>query len=424
MSSLGRPWHSPGKSRNRPHSNLVVLRVAVLVAFAILTAQLFRMQIIDGKEYARRATENHIAIDTTLAPRGAIVDRAGNPLVVNVPIYEATVVPDFLPGKVETREAIFSAIERITGVPALEARERVRKSEADGLGYIGITIATNLTKDQALKLDEASISMPGVKLGIRPGRDYVGGVEFAHVLGYIGKQTAEEYRTLRDRGYALNEPVGKAGVELEYEEDLRGQRGGTAAEQDAQGRPVKALGKTDPVPGNTVRLGIDGEMQKYIYQLLEDNLTGDEKNRDARVAAVVVMDAKTGLIRAIVSYPGYDNNLFGKANNDRAYNEVRNDPRKPLLNQALTASAPGSVFKLVTAGAGLQTGNITPASAVNVTSTVLEITGENGVIYPFYDWKAHGYINLYGGIVKKGKMSFISQLPLTVCVPNATPIGT
>lgn len=407
MATLGQPWQAPGgKSRTRPHSNLVSLRIAVVALFMLLTAQLFRMQIIDGRDYARRAEENHIAVDTILAARGSILDAEGNPLVVNVPLYEATIIPDFLPKNAEKRDAIYLEVERITGVPALEVREKVKSAESDRLGYIGISLATNLTKGQALTLDEASIHMPGVSLAIRPGRDYPAGPEFAHILGYIGKQTREEYAELRSQNYALNEPVGKAGIELYYEQELRGQRGGVAAEQDAQGTLVRALGKTDPVPGNSVRLGINANLQKYIYQLLDDHLKGDDKNRDARVAAAVVMDAKTGLILAIVSYPSFDNNLFGKANNDAAFNELINDARKPLLNQALTPSAPGSTFKLVTAAAGLQTGNITPASGVCVTSKVLEIKGENGVIYPFYDWREHGCINLNDGIAWSSNVYF------------------
>lgn len=386
-------------ARNRPRGNLGWLKVAILGMFAVLAAQLFRMQIVDGAEYSRRAEENHITQQTTLAARGAIVDRAGEPLVQNVPAYAATIVPDLLPLSDDKRRTIYLELERITGTPALEIDSLVRQQEAEGRGFIEISVALHLSKEQALRLSEAATSMPGVQLDVSPGRYYPAGIEFAHILGFIGEQSAEEYAVLREKGYALDEPVGKAGIESAYEPDLRGQRGIVQAEQNAQGDLVRALGSREPVPGNGVRLAIDAGLQRYIYELLETNLRGDEKNPDAKVAAAVVMDAKTGKLLALVSYPGYDNNIFPvTADREAEYDALIADPRKPLLNQALTPSAPGSTFKLVTSAAALQNGTLTPDVSRTINSTVLEIKGDNGQIYPFYDWRAHGTVNLYEAI--------------------------
>lgn len=399
MSSNQR-WGGPmTPARNRPRGNLGWLKVAVLVMFAMLAAQLFRMQIVDGAEYAQRAEENHITQQTTLAARGTIVDRNGEPLVENTPAYAATIVPDLLPSNPDKRRAIYLELERITGTPALEIASRVSAQEADGRGFIEISVALHLTLEQALKLSEASTYMPGVRLDVSPGRYYPAGIEFAHILGFIGDQTAEEYAVLRGQGYALDEPVGKAGIEAAYESELRGQRGIVQAEQNAQGDLIRALGSREPVPGNGVRLAIDAGLQRYIYELLETNLKGDATNPDAKVAAAVVMDAQSGKLLALVSYPGYDNNVFPvTADKEAEYKALLDDPRKPLLNQALTPSAPGSTFKLVTSSAALQNGTLTPDVSRTINSTILEIKGDNGQIYPFYDWRAHGTINLYDAI--------------------------
>jgi penicillin-binding protein 2 len=394
-------------ARNRPRGNLRWLRAAVLVLFAVLAGQLFRMQIVDGADYSRRARENHITQQTTLAARGPIFDRNGLPLVQNVPVYFATVIPDILPSEESERREIFLRLEAITGTPALEMEQRVQQALDDGRGFIEIAVARYLTTEQALRLEEASPSLPGVQLDVRPGRYYPAGVEFSHILGYIGDQTAEEYAVLQEQGYALDEPVGKAGIEATYESVLRGDRGIVQAEQDAAGNLLRSLDSRDPVPGEGVRLAIDASLQSYIYELLQTHLRGDAENPDATVAAAVVMEAKTGKVLAIVSYPSFDNNLFAQAD-ERAdeYQALLDDPRKPLLNQALTPSAPGSTFKIVTAAAGLQNGTITPDTSRTINEPYIEIIGENGIVYPFYDWTTHGNINLYGAIARSSNIYF------------------
>jgi len=127
---------------------------------------------------------------------------------------------------------------------------------AAGRDYIDITIATNLTKDQALALEEASVDMRGVSLAVTPGREYIAGPEFSHILGYIGPQTAAEAAVLRKEGYQLDEPVGKDGIEARYEDDLRGQIGYNAAEQDAQGRLITQIG-TIVLWGRSLELAIE-----------------------------------------------------------------------------------------------------------------------------------------------------------------------
>jgi penicillin-binding protein 2 len=405
-----------GSARNRPHGNLLALRIAVVVLFGILTAQLFRMQVIRGDEYRERSRQNHITQEVTLATRGLILDRQGEPLVQNVPNYIAQVVPELLPGKPEERYAIYLRLEQLTGTPALEIQTRVDRAFANDQAFIAINVATHLSKERAIRLDEATMNMPGVSLVTLPARTYVAGLEFAHVLGYIGAQNAEEYAVNRDLGYALNEPVGKAGVEARYERELRGQRGITQAEQNAEGRLIKALASRDAVPGHNVRLAIDAGLQRFIYQELEANLRGNEDNRDATVAAVVVMDAQTGELVALVSLPGYDNNIWSDPNrNTTEFDILKEDPRKPFLNQAITPSAPGSTFKLVTAAAGLQNGSIKPETSRAIDSRILEVKGENGVIYNFYDWTTHGTINLYGAIARSSNIYFY----MTSCgIPN------
>ncbi len=405
MSVLDGGFNAPSQpSRNRPHGNLGALRIAVIAMFAILTLQLLRMQVLRGDEFKARAEENHIRIASILPPRGLIYDRDGTPLVQNTGVFQVSITPDLLPDLPEGTEAryrTYLSLEAITGLSALSIQRDVDAAEDNGTGYIAITFDQVLSKEQALQIEEQSTDMPGVRLVVTPGRKYIEGWNLAHILGFIGKQQAEDGTFYLDQGYQFNELVGRSGVEAAYEIDLRGKPGLSSNEEDAFGQVISALKTQDPVPGGSLQLAIDLDLQNFVAEQLELNL------KEAKVAAAVVMNAKTGEIYALVSYPGYDNNLFSDpAIFDSEYQALAEDPRKPFLNWALSSEAPGSTFKLLTAAAALQEGNIVPSSGRNVNSIVLEIKGENGLIYPLYDWNAHGWVNLYSGIAKSSNHFF------------------
>jgi penicillin-binding protein 2 len=388
-------------ARNRPRGNLAALRVAVIVLFAILTLQLANMQLVKGDDYARRAEDNYIRVTNILPPRGLIYDSNGKQLAWNVPVYQATVTPELLPEDPEARYRIYLQLERLTGTPALEIQQAVTEAEQDNRAYLPIALMKYISKEQALQIEELTSDMPGVQLTVTPGREYIAGQGLAHILGFVGPQTAENVAFYREEGYYLNEPVGKGGVESRYEKDLRGVAGQSANEEDAYGRVINVLATRDPVAGNSLKLAIDADLQEYVLQLLEDT------RQEAQVAAAVVMDARTGEVYALVSLPSYDNNLFSQPGQRiDEYNELLKDPRKPFLNWALSANAPGSTFKVLTAAAGLQEGSITPQTTRNIPSTILEIKGENGEIYPLVDWRAHGTINLYSAIAWSSNIYF------------------
>lgn len=389
MSFLGdelRP--SPSPARNRPHGNLNVLRIAVVALFAILALQLINMQLVKGNEFARRSELNHITRKDILPTRGLIYDRNGNALVENVGVYSAVITPLFLPEKQEDRYQVYLQVEKMLGVQALEIDGLVKQSEKDGTDYIGIPVARYLTREQALMVEEASVNLPGLSLVIKPGRDYLGGESFSHILGFIGDQDAETRPKYAAEGYALNEPVGRNGIELTYESELRGQKGYTAAEQDSQGRLIEALATKEAVPGNGLKLALDQGLQDYITDYLMSTL------EESTQAAAVVMSPKTGEIYALVSVPTYDNNLYNQPDKNAAAIEALNNntATTPLTNKALESQAPGSTFKLITAAAALQEGHITQYTPFNVPSTLLELKDENGEAFYLVDWNAHGYL--------------------------------
>lgn len=382
----GRPVDTP--SRSRPHGNLFALKVGVFALFGILTAQLINMQIIQGAEYAQRSRDNHIIAANVLPARGLIYDRNGELLVQNTGLYTASVVPDFLPLDDAQRYLIYLRLEELTGVPALEIQGLVARYEEEQ-PWTEIPVKRGLTREEALTIEEAAVDLPGVRLTITPSREYVGGTSLSHILGYIGPQSAEEVDALREAGYDINEPVGKAGVEAWYEADLRGEIGLKQNETDAHGRVLNVLDEIPSTPGSDLRLSIDQGLQEHTAGVLLDRLGISGSSN----AAAVVMDAKTGELLALVSVPAYDNNAFSSPtlpeNADIIEEWATDEWGKPLVNHAISdANIPGSVFKLVTATAGLEEGVITENTTVYAPK-VLEQRDVNDQLFPLVDWMAH-----------------------------------
>ena len=392
MSLIGDRRVDPGLSRNRPRGNVGVLRIAVVVLFVILGVRLAQMQLVDGAEYAERSDLNRIIVDSVHPTRGLIFDRKGQLLVQNSGSFTALITPSFLPEDAADRYRLYLYLEELLGIPALQIEEAVTAAEERGQHDLPLAIARALDRPAALMLEQVAADLPGVSLSVEARRLYPAGAEFSHILGYVGAQSPEEWRVLQEDGYAFNEVVGKVGVEARYESTLRGVPGRAVTEVDAQGDLVTTIESTAPEGGRGIVLSIDSDLQRYVYELLTNTM------RNATTAAAVVMSPVTGEVYAIVSVPTYDNNIFSLPDPGEEYQRLLDDPRIPLLHQALSPVAPGSTFKIITAAAALQEGNVTPSTRRTINSDVLEFVGEDGELYYFYDWRVHGELDLVGAI--------------------------
>lgn len=428
-----------GRTRNRPRGNLNVLSIAVIGLFAVLTVRLAYMQIVKGPSYAERSRDNHLVRAELIPPRGLIYDRNGVQLVENVPSYSAQVVPDLLPpesatpGADDPRYKIYQRLEQITGTPALAIQQQVKQQEDSNKGGQAITVATHLTQDQAQMLDEDENSLAGVSLVITPARKYTGGTDFSNVLGYIGAQSAQTAPIYTKLGYSLFEPVGVAGLEQIYQQELRGSPGYTLDEQDAYGTLIQQVADVAPTPGDSLKLAIDKGLQDYVAQILQQYMSYGSDNafasETARTAAAVVMNPNTGEIYAIDSIPGYDNNIFNDpVKNAAAITAMLQDRvHSPLTDHAIAAAAPGSTFKMITAAAGLQNGTVTPQTSRYIPSTHLSIEGDDGKKYDLIDWEVHGTIDLYQAIAQSSDIYFYGVacgLPATDGIPGMKGLAT
>ena len=400
MSLAGDRRVDPGLSRNRPHGNVGVLRIAVVVLFLVLGVRLAQMQLVDGAEYAERSELNRIIVDSVRPTRGLIFDRKGRPLVENSGAFTALITPSFLPDDSADRYRLYLYLEDLLAVPALQIEEAVTAAEERGQRDLPLAIARALDRDVALMLEQVAADLPGVTLSVEPRRLYPGGPEFSHILGYVGQQSPEEWRVLQDDGYAFNEVVGKVGVEARYESVLRGVPGRATTEVDALGDLVSTIESTDPEGGQGLVLSIDSDLQRYVYELLSNTMG------EATTAAAVVMSPVTGRGLRDRLRPHLRQQHLLPPDPGDAYQLLLDDPRIPLLHQALSPVAPGSTFKIITAAAALQEGNITRNTRRTIDSRVLEFIGEDGQTYYFYDWRVHGELDLIGAIAWSSNIYF------------------
>ena len=238
-------------------------------------------------------------------------------------------------------------------------------------------MAENVSEASVATIKENSLSLPGVEIVETSTRSYEQGTVLPHVLGRVGKITAEKWKVtdengqvtypLKEKGYNMNDIIGISGLESAYEDELRGKDGVETITRNSDGVIVNTALTTVPEPGHTVQLTIDSEFQKAVDQALAKNVEWIKNtyadSKQANAGAVVVIDVKTGGVLAASNYPSFDQNLYAAQ-----YNEYSADENMPLFNRALQGLyTPGSTYKPSVAVAGLDTGLLNRNSTVNCT---------------------------------------------------------
>lgn len=363
-----------------------------IIALFVLLAQAVNLQIIKGSEYAEISMRNYTRVMAVKAPRGIIYDRNMDQIVFNVPTFELVVIPvDFLneKGKIEENLEILSLS---ANVGKEELRSKIEKNKDT---YQSISILENIEKKDALILEEKVKNISGVSLENNAIRNYVDGKYYSHIIGYSGKINEKELK--QNQGYLLNDTIGKNGLELYYEKQLRGTYGQQKIEVDSFGREIKLINKGEPASGKNMVLNIDAGLQKKSYDELEKFI----KKAKVDSGAVVAINPKTGAVLSLVSYPSYDANLFARGITTDEYGKLRDDNALPLFNRAVSGEyPPGSTFKPLMGAAALQENIISPTRTID----------DRGVIYagstPFVGWAVLGPVDLVTAISMSSNIYF------------------
>lgn len=362
---------------------LNVLLVVLLCAFGVLTARAAQLQVFSGDEHRTRADRNRIRVLPTPAVRGIFFDRTGVPLVSNVPSFTLRVTAADLPQDADARARVFAEVPALAGMD--QAEFAVAVGEARRTPYVPVAVQGGIPYDDAVRLTVAAERFPGVDVTVDTVRRYAGAPGLAslgHLFGYVGKITEEAYAAAAPGTYLLNDRIGRSGIEAAFETLLRGTFGTRQAEVDALGREQRVIAERPPADGQSIRLTLDLAAQER----LEDALVAAMRRAGGRRAAAVALDPRDGGVIALVSLPGYDQNLFAGGVSSSTYRALNEDDDRPLFGRAISGLYPsGSTIKPLVAAAALEAGVIT-------SQTTVESTG--GIRYGawfFPDWKAGGH---------------------------------
>jgi len=324
--------------------SLLVYRISLAVLFLLLAGALFRLQVVMGRSYQQIAESNFVRIRRIVATRGEIYDHKYRPIVRNVPSHNLYLTS----GKIRNFEALALFLKHNFNISETELHDLVLKQRFKT--YEEILLADNIPYETRLILSEQLNYYPELTFRIGSTREYL---YPNHFTGYVGRINEKEYDQYRSEDYSLNSYIGKTGLEKFYEVLLRGSDGREIVQVDAQGRSLelfKSDGNIEPVNGLSAVLTIDNDLQDFVSNTFPASMNG----------SVIVTDVRSGGILAYVSKPDYDPNVFMQRITPEVWSSL-NRPDKPMFDRNIHgAYPPGSVFKPLTAGAGLEKGLITP----------------------------------------------------------------
>ena len=375
------------------------LGVVILLLFLVLEGRLWSMQAIQGKYFLQLSEQNRVRDLAVPAPRGAIFDRHGQPLVTNRAAFTVSVLPMEVPDPARLAEVLAPLL-------GMERQEIVDKIDAGRRRpFEPVPLRRDAGKTIVVTVEEHRLDLPGVIIQAEPVREYLLGSFATHVLGYLGEVTEDELRA--KSGYRPGDLIGKAGVERFYDDVLRGEPGRLQVEVDAAGRPMRVLGRQQARPGRSLVLNLDATLQ----QVAETALRG-------RSGAVVAMDPRSGEVLALASAPSFDPGYFSGGISPANWRRLTTDKRLPLLNRAAEGTyEPGSVFKIVTGLTALSEGVVRRDSTFACTGSLQ--MGQ----WIFHDLAAYGTVNFIRGVQVSCNVMFW-RLGLAVGEPRLARYAT
>ncbi len=380
--------------------------IFIIIMFLGIFSRAFALQIVSGKHYRYLAEGNRIRQKSIDAPRGLIYDSKGIILTENKPQFIVTLIPQDVP---EDKNEKVDIATKIALELDIDKNDILSKFDNYKASFDPVILAENIDREHAIVLKEKFGSINCISIDEKLNRQYVSDAALSHVLGYIGKVNDGELKN--NSNYSLTDYIGKIGLEAEYEDILKGQKGQKQIEVDAKGDIVSILAEKEPTAGNSINLSIDYNLQKKMYEVLQ-NYIGQS---GARAAVGIAMNPQTGEILSSVSLPSYDNNIFtikSKEEFANSYNQLINDKATPLINRVIGGIyPPGSTIKPLVASAGLSEGTITPQTSINDPGEILVPNQyDENVVYRFPDWKpgGHGLVNVYKAIAESCDIFFYS----------------
>lgn len=379
--------------------------LVLVITMTVLLIRLWDLQIMRGSEMRKLSEQNRIRVKKIVAPRGIIYDRTGKVLADTRPSFNIYLTPEDIRDFSQT-------VDGLARLLACDREEIIEKMKAAGgmPPSFPIKIKSDIPMDEVARVEAHRVYIPGVSIQIEPKRNYPYGAAFAHVIGYVSEISDEELKDKKKyKDYSPGDYIGKYGLERSYENDLRGVDGEKRVEVDAIGREVRTLDVVDPIPGHSLHLNLDLDLQ----------LTAD-KALETRKGAAVALNPKTGGVLVLASRPGFDPNLFASGISKQDWQKIALDKAHPLQNRAIQGGyPPGSTFKILTAMRALDLG------IINERTT---FTCGGGFAYGnrvFRCWKkgGHGTVSVHRAIVESCDV-FFYNVGLRLGVDRIHEFGT
>lgn len=366
------------------------LYAILIIMGTVLFLRLWYLQILKGAEFHQFAEENRLKKIKIEAPRGMVFDRNRQILLDNHPTFNVTITPQyFRAASLEQRDATIQKLAKITRMPAKAITDILAKARRQP-SFQPVVIKKNLTMDEVSLIEMEKLTLPGVEVATGIRRTNVNGLIGSHLLGYIAEIDGDELPRVNKnalRPYQQGDSIGKSGLEMQWENVLRGVDGVEFIEVDAFGRKKvlnertggQVVGEIPPkpaIPGKNIVLTIDEDLQKAA---------ADAFIKDHRTGAVVALDPNNGEVLSMLSWPSFDSTEFSVGIRPEYWRELTQNEDKPLRDKTIIDHySPGSTFKIISALAGLEEGLVNENTITN--SPTFKFGGK-----VWHDWKKEGH---------------------------------
>ena len=326
--------------RNR----MIAACFGILFLAGLLVLRMAQLQVLEYEHFSTLSEDNRVKIVPLAPTRGLIYDRNGVELAQNTPTFSLEIVPE----NVDNMAALLTELGELVEITPADT-ERFRNMLKKKRPFQSVPLRFRLNEEEVARVSVNRHRFPGADVHARLTRSYPLGASAVHLLGYVASMNEEDLQRVDAAAYRGTTHIGKTGVEQAYESLLHGKPGLQRVETNAQGRILRVLERSDPVPGNNIYLTIDATLQSVAERAL-----GDENG------AVVAVDPSTGGLLAFASMPVYDPNLFVDGIDSKTYRKLLASPERPLFNRALNGQyPPGSTVKPFVGLAGLELQQVT-----------------------------------------------------------------
>jgi len=326
---------------------ITIVQVLFGAALAVYLMTFWYLQVVRTDYYTRLSDSNHLRRVTLMPQRGLIDDADDRALVSNRIAFNIVLLRE----KVEDLPALLPTLARVLDTPEHTLRERLTRYRGRPR-FEPVVLKEDVDLRDVALVESRRLELPMLSVEIESRRDYPHGPLAAHALGYVGEATEEQVRRAAERDYDLGDLVGKAGIERQYDDALRGAKGWKEVVVNSHGREMEEVGEgRQATPGRALQLTIDLDLQESLEEAYGEEL-----------GSAIFLDPGSGAVLAMISRPAFDPNVFAHRFSHDVWAALIADPQHPLQDRVSQSKfAPGSVFKVVMAIAALQEGVATPS---------------------------------------------------------------